>query len=60
MLSDDIQRKLENITGGIIIEGEKIIAQQPEISYAQALEQVQRLSRTSKVNPLSKKSRPNS
>ena len=32
----------------------KIIAQQPEISYAQALEQVQRLKKISKVNQLSK------
>jgi uncharacterized Zn finger protein len=40
--------------------GKKIIAQQSEISYAEALEQVQRLRKTSKVNPEQKKSRPNS
>ena len=37
------------------LRGKKIIAQQPEISYAQALEQVQRLKKNSKVNQLSKK-----
>jgi hypothetical protein len=38
----------------------EVIALQSEISYAQALEQVQRLRKTSKVNPELKKSRQNS
>jgi hypothetical protein len=42
------------------LRAKKIIAQMPEISYAQALEQIQRLKRASKVDPLLKKSRPNS
>jgi hypothetical protein len=31
-------------------KGSKILAQQPEISYAEAILQVQRLEKTSKVN----------
>lgn len=42
------------------LRGEKIIAQQSEISYAEALAQVQRLKKISKVNQSSKKSRSNS
>lgn len=42
------------------LRGQQIIAQQPEISYAQALAQVQRLKETSKVKQSQKKSRPNS
>jgi len=42
------------------LRGKKIIAKQPEISYAQALEQVPRVRRISKVSPLLKRSRPNS
>jgi hypothetical protein len=42
------------------LRGQKIIAQLPETSYAQALEQVQRLKKISKVNPELKRSRPNS
>jgi len=32
------RKNLENIIRGITFEGSKIIARQPEISYAQALE----------------------
>ncbi len=32
--------------------GQKIISQQPEITYQNALLQIQRLKETSKVNPL--------
>jgi len=39
------------------LRGQQIIAQQPEISYAQALAQVQRLKETSKVSQQSKKSK---
>ena len=42
------------------LKEKQIIARQPEISYAQALAQVQRLKEISKVNQLSKKSRQNS
>ncbi len=42
----------------LALRGKKIIAQMPETSYAQALEQVQRLKEMSKVNQSSKKSRP--
>jgi hypothetical protein len=42
------------------LRGQKIIAQQPEISYAQALAQVQRLKEMSKVKQLLKKSRSES
>jgi hypothetical protein len=40
------------------LRGQKIIAQQSEISYAQALAQVQRLKEISKVKQSLKKSRP--
>jgi hypothetical protein len=43
----------------LALRGKKIIAQIPEISHAQALEQVQRLKEISKVNQSSKKDRPN-
>lgn len=33
------------------LRAQQIIAQQPEISYAQALAQIQRLKKTSKSNP---------
>jgi uncharacterized protein YfeS len=39
------------------LRGAMIIAQQPEISYAQAFQQVQRLKKTSKVKHSLKKSR---
>ena len=42
------------------LKGQRIIARQSEISYVQALEQVQRLKKISKVNQELKKSRPNS
>jgi len=42
------------------LRGQKIIAQQSEISYAQALAQVQRLKEISKVKQSLKKSRPDS
>jgi hypothetical protein len=60
MFPDDTRNKIENITQGIIIEGYWIIAHQPEISYAAALQQVQRLKQTSKVSQSLKKSRLNS
>ncbi|SEP42975.1 hypothetical protein SAMN05660816_06033 [Niastella yeongjuensis] len=37
------------------LKGAKILAQQSEISFAQAFQQVQRLKMTSKVNQSSKK-----
>lgn len=40
------------------LRGQRIIAQQSEISYAEALAQVQRLKEISKVTQSSKKSRP--
>jgi hypothetical protein len=38
-------------------KGSKILAQQPEITYAEVILQVKRLEKTSEVNPSSKKSR---
>ncbi|SEL69707.1 hypothetical protein SAMN04488505_102882 [Chitinophaga rupis] len=40
------------------LRGERVIAQQSEISYAEALAQVQRLKEISKVKQSQKKSRP--
>ncbi|SFD60526.1 hypothetical protein SAMN05518672_102584 [Chitinophaga sp. CF118] len=42
------------------LRGQQIIAQQPGISYAQALAQVQRLKEISKVKQSQKNSRSNS
>jgi hypothetical protein len=42
------------------LKGKKIIAQQSEISFAEALEQIQRLKANSKVVQSLKKSRTNS
>ena len=42
------------------LRGEKILAQQSEITYAEALAQVQRLKKISKVKPSQKKNRLNS
>lgn len=42
------------------LKGAKILAQQSEISYATALQQVQWLKQISKVTQSSKKSSPNS
>jgi hypothetical protein len=44
----------------LALRGQQILAQQPEISYAEALAQVQRLKEISKVNQSSKKNRPHS
>ncbi len=43
--------------GELSLRASRIIAQRSEITYAQALQQVQRLKKTSKVDQLSKKSR---
>ena len=42
----------------LALRGKKIIAQMPEVSHAQALEQVRRLKEISKVNQSSKKGKP--
>jgi len=42
-----------------LLKGKQIISQQPEISFAEALAQIQRLKKTSNSNPQSKKSRQN-
>jgi len=57
MLPNDTRRKVENIVTVTLIEGQKIIAQQSEISFADAIKQIERLKRTSKVRQLQKKSR---
>ncbi|MEJ0103807.1 MAG: hypothetical protein WDO19_15155 [Bacteroidota bacterium] len=41
------------------MRGSRIIAQQPEITYAEAILQVQRLEKTSKIKQSLKKSRHN-
>ncbi len=40
----------------VILEGQQILAQQPEISYTQALAQVRRLGETFKVKQSQKRS----
>ena len=50
----DLKISLEELS----LREKKIIARQPEISYAQALEQVQRLRKISQVNPLLKRAGP--
>ncbi len=42
------------------LRGKQIIAQQPAITYVQALAQVQQLKKTSSISQKSKKSRVNS
>jgi len=57
MISDDSRKNLQMSLEERSLRGKKIIAQQPEISYAQALAQVQWLKEVSKVEQLKKKSR---
>jgi hypothetical protein len=51
------EAKLKISLQELSLQGSRILAQQSETSYAQALQQVQLLNRTSKVKPSSKKSR---
>jgi hypothetical protein len=51
------ETKLKISLQELSLKGAQIIAQQSEISYAAALQQVQWLKEISKVTPLSKKSR---
>ncbi len=60
MFPNDTRKRLENIINGIVLQGKKIISQQPETSYAQAIAQVQKLKKTSTVNQQLKKSRAKS
>ena len=48
--------KLKLLLKELSLTGQAIIAQQSEISYAQAIQQVQRLKQASKVKPTLKKS----
>jgi hypothetical protein len=59
MLPDATREKVENIIRGIVTLGRTIIAQQPAISYAQAIAQAKRLKENSKVSESSKKSKKN-
>jgi len=51
------EAKLKISLRELSLRGRKILAQQSATSFAQALQQAQRIRMISKVNPLSKKSR---
>ena len=52
-----IEKNLQISLAEYALKGKMIISQQPEITYAQALQQIQKLQKISKSNPLLKKHR---